>query len=88
LQVLAAEGVRSVYLDGGQAVRQGLREGLVDRLTLNVVPAVLGQGRPLFGADVPAGRWRLVQSRGYPTGLVQSRYLAVSGQALEAVPAA
>ncbi len=74
LQQLALEGVRSVYLDGGQAIRLGLREGVVDALTLNVVPVLLGRGRPLFGAEVPASSWRLESSRAYPSGLVQNRY--------------
>jgi dihydrofolate reductase len=76
LQTLGREGVCSVYLDGGQAIRLGLREGVVDRLTLNVVPVLLGRGRPLFDADVPASAWHLEDTRAYPSGLVQSRYRA------------
>lgn len=74
LHALGRDGVAAVYLDGGQAVRQGLREGLVDTLTLNIVPVLLGRGRPLFDAQVPASTWVLAGSRSFATGLVQNRY--------------
>jgi dihydrofolate reductase len=71
---LQAAGVRHVYLDGGQAIRQGLAERCVDAITLSVAPTVLGAGRPLFGADVPASDWTLVATRAFDSGLVQLRY--------------
>ncbi len=75
LRQLHEEAVRAVYLDGGQAIRQGLQEGVVDSLTLNVVPVLLGRGRPLFDASVPVSRWQLASSRAFASGLVQNRYL-------------
>lgn len=71
---LGAEGVRRVYLDGGILVQQGLAEGLVDELTLTVVPRTLGTGRRLFGSDTPDTYWRLVSATPFPSGLVQLRY--------------
>ncbi|MFZ2871805.1 dihydrofolate reductase family protein [Zavarzinia sp.] len=71
---LGEDGVRRVYLDGGETIRQGLAEDLVDDMTLSRVPVMLGKGRPLFGPDVPYGRWQLLGSRHYPTGLVQATY--------------
>ena len=63
LQVLAAEGVGRVYVDGGQVIRAFLAEGLIDRIILTRVPVLLGEGLPLFGhgtGDIPA---RLVAVR-------------------------
>jgi dihydrofolate reductase len=74
LAALAAEGVRHVYLDGGQVIREGLSERLVDDITLSTVPIVLGRGRPLFDESLPESNWALVSSRSFATGLVQSRY--------------
>lgn len=74
LHALGRDGVTAAYLDGGQAVRQGLREDLVDTLTLNIVPVLLGRGRPLFDAQVPASTWVLAGSRSFATGLVQNKY--------------
>jgi dihydrofolate reductase len=71
---LALAGRQHVYLDGGQAVRQGLREGLLQSLTLSVIPTVLGDGRPLFDASVPASAWRTRESRTFPSGLTQMAF--------------
>ncbi|PWR23046.1 dihydrofolate reductase family protein [Zavarzinia compransoris] len=71
---LGEEGVRRVYLDGGESIRQGLAEDLVDDLTLSHIPVMLGRGRPLFGPEVPHGRWQLLGARHFPTGLVQATY--------------
>jgi dihydrofolate reductase len=75
LNSLVVEGARRVYVDGGQASRQGLREGLVDELTLSSVPVMLGTGRPLFERGLPASEWTLQATRRFASGLVQSRYL-------------
>lgn len=75
---LAADGVRRVYLDGGAAVRQGLREGCVDELTLSVIPRVLGGGVPLFGEPLPGSQWTLLRSRVAARGVVQSVYRRAS----------
>jgi dihydrofolate reductase len=72
---LEGEGVRRVYVDGGALIRSFLREGLVDELAVNVVPLLLGSGRPLFGEGVPELRLRLVEAKTFPSGLVQLRYV-------------
>ncbi|MGY1804916.1 dihydrofolate reductase family protein [Blastococcus sp. SYSU D00922] len=43
-------GDRDVSVSAGQIGGQALREGLVDQVVLNLVPAVLGTGRPFFGS--------------------------------------
>ncbi len=71
---LEREGIRRVYLDGGALIRSFLGEGLVEELTINVVPLILGGGRPLFGPGLPELPLRLVESKSYPSGLLQIRY--------------
>ncbi len=71
---LGSEGVQRVYLDGGATIRQGLDEGLVDDMTLSIVPVLLGSGRPLFTRGVPGSLWMLTGAESHPTGLVQVRY--------------
>ena len=71
---LAAEGCRHVYLDGGAVIRAALREGVIDSLTLSVLPVVLGKGVRLFEDGLPRSDWRLEDTRALPSGVVQLRY--------------
>jgi dihydrofolate reductase len=47
-QAKQAAGDRDVYVDGGQLIRSALDAGLVDEITVTVVPIVIGAGIPLF----------------------------------------
>lgn len=71
---LASQGVRRIYLDGGQLLQSFLREGLVADMVITTVPVLIGAGRPLFGALPRDVDLRLVASRSFPSGLVQSIY--------------
>lgn len=54
-----AAGEKDVGVAGGQAIRQFLAAGLLDRLSLHVVPVLLGGGPRLFeGLGADAGRLR------------------------------
>jgi dihydrofolate reductase len=75
LRALQAQGVRRIYLDGGIAIRQGLREGVVDDMTVSTIPLLLGSGRALFG-DTPLSSWDLDGIRHFPSGLVQCTWKA------------
>ena len=69
----AAEG-RDLYLDGGALIRQALDAGLVDELTLTLVPVVLGTGRPLFAGTTARHSLELLEHRALGQGVVQLRY--------------
>lgn len=69
------QGVRRVYLDGGALISSFLREGLVDELTLNLIPVLLGAGVPLFAGGLPEVPLRLLGAKTFPSGLVQLRYV-------------
>jgi dihydrofolate reductase len=72
LDLLAAEGVRRIYVDGGVLIRGFLAADLIDDVTLSVIPVLLGAGIPLFGGVEQ--RMKLVSSRSFPSGLVQLCY--------------
>lgn len=74
VESLATGGTRHVYVDGGQTVRQFLAAGLIDALTLSIIPIVLGEGIPLFGGELPEKGLVLDETRSWPNGLVQVRY--------------
>jgi len=77
---LEGEGVRRIYVDGGALIRGFLQERLVDELTINVIPLVLGSGRPLFTSGLPEVSLQLLESRSFPSGKVQLRYRVTSGR--------
>jgi len=74
IEELAAQGCRHVYLDGGAVIRAGLREGVIDNMTLSVLPVVLGKGVRLFDDHLPRSSWRLDDTHPLPSGVVQLRY--------------
>lgn len=74
LRHVVEQGVRHVYLDGGQVIQQFLHDGLVDELTLTRLPVLIGQGLPLFGPLPHDMQLRHLETRTFATGLVQSRY--------------
>jgi dihydrofolate reductase len=74
LAALGGQGIRHVYLDGGELIQSFLCDDLVDHITVTHIPVLLGQGRRLWG-PLPADRaWTLGQVRHWDCGFVQSRY--------------
>ncbi|MCL4233849.1 MAG: dihydrofolate reductase family protein [Deltaproteobacteria bacterium] len=70
---LARRGMRRAYIDGGIVIRQFLDAGLIDDITVSIIPIVLGDGIRLF--DIGTERaLTLEECRSWPTGLVQVKY--------------
>ena len=69
-----AAGLTHVYVDGGRLISAFLEAGLVDSLTLTVVPVLLGTGSRLFHEIEATTALRLVSATPYDTGLVMLRY--------------
>lgn len=67
----AAAGERDVYLDGGDIVRQAIDAGLVDEMTLTLVPVLLGRGVRLFEQLEGSSDWQFTDHRTHPGGMVQ-----------------
>jgi len=81
LEQLALSGAQRLYVDGGAVIREFLQQGLIDDLTLSIVPVLLGTGIPLFGSELPEQKLRLESSKAYESGLVQLRYARLDAQA-------
>ena len=79
---LSAAGAKRAYVDGGAVIQQFLAAGLIDDLTISIIPILLGEGVRLFGKtgrDLPL---KLAASRAFDSGLVQLEYrLAGAGRA-------
>ncbi len=74
VEKLGAEGVKRVYVDGGNVIRQFLAANLISDLTLSIIPILLSEGEPLFGKlghDVPL---KLRDAQKFESGLVQLHY--------------
>jgi len=78
LSSLAARGVQHVYVDGGLTVQGFLRAGLIQRLIINRVPVLIGDGIPLFGSLPHDVQLRHIATHPYATGLVKSEYEVVT----------
>lgn len=74
MEELARQDVHRVYVDGGRLVQSFLRDGLIADLVITSVPVLIGSGRPLFGELPQDVDLKLVSSRSFPSGLVQSSY--------------
>jgi dihydrofolate reductase len=70
----AAAGELDVYVDGGQVVRQALDAGLVDEITVTVVPMILGKGIPLFAGATQRHPLERVSAKSLSQGYVQLTY--------------
>ncbi len=74
LAMLEREGAKHVYVDGGEAIRSFIAARLLDRLTVSIVPRLIGAGRPLFGGVEAGAELVFEGAETYSDGLVQLRY--------------
>ncbi len=71
---LSESGARRIYVDGGAVIQQFLKAGLIDDMTISVIPILLGSGIRLFAGGEPEARLTLSSTQSWPSGLVQLRY--------------
>lgn len=71
---LAAQGWTRAYVDGGRLIHSFLQAGLVQDMTLTVIPILIGQGLRMFGPLTRDIDLTLSQTTPFPSGLVQLRY--------------
>lgn len=73
-ELKAAEG-KNIYCDGGaEVINEFLKLGLIDELTISVIPILLGNGTRLFKEGRPELDIELVHTKSFDTGLVQLYY--------------
>lgn len=75
IEELKEEGKKHLYIDGGQTIQEFLKAGLVDEITLTIIPVLLGEGIPLFGTFGHITNLSLIESNTSKNGFVQLRYL-------------
>jgi len=74
MHALDERGWKAAYIDGGSVIQSFLRAGLIEDFVISRIPVLIGEGIPLFGpldADLTLDH---VETRAFPSGLVQSVY--------------
>ncbi len=71
---LTAEGAKRLYIDGGNTIQRFLAAGLIEDLTITLIPVVLGEGIPLFGALQKDVELIHVETGVFDFGFVQVKY--------------
>ena len=74
VQRLSAAGLEHLYIDGGLTIQRFLSAGLIDEISITLIPVLLGQGKPLFGPLAADIHLELVSSQSYDFGFVQNNY--------------
>lgn len=72
--MLDSESVKHVWVDGGITVSKFLEAGLVDHMTISIIPLILGSGIPLFSFMNIEQVCRFISAQSFPSGLVQLQY--------------
>jgi len=72
---LRQRGIRRAWLmGGGKLASSFLAAGLIDELSLGVMPVVLGRGIPLFDGGIAATQLHLLESKTYRGGALGLSY--------------
>ena len=78
LKRLSSEGCRHAYIDGGKVIQSFLSCGLLEKITVTIIPVLIGEGRALFG-NVPEDiEMELINSKAFDFGFLQATYLVRS----------
>ncbi|GHB75418.1 dihydrofolate reductase family protein [Persicitalea jodogahamensis] len=66
---------RNIFVDGGAETVNGLlKDNLIDKFYISIVPILLGDGIPLFNSGQPQQRLKLLETQDFEKELVQLHY--------------
>ena len=74
LNEMHIRGAKHIYLDGGVTIQRFLHEGLVDEMTITIIPILIGEGLSLFGKLEEDVKLELIKSESFKNGFVQNKY--------------
>jgi len=71
---LSKEGAKRLYIDGGLTIQRFLAAGLIDDITITIIPIILGSGIPLFDNSKQDIHLKHIATTTYDFGFVQLTY--------------
>ena len=74
MRTLGERGWKAAYVDGGSVIQSFLRAGLIEDLVISRIPVLIGEGISLFGPLDADLMLEHVDTKAFPSGLVQSLY--------------
>jgi dihydrofolate reductase len=74
LSTLEARGFQHAYIDGGKTITSFLNLGLINEMTITLVPIILGEGIRLFGKTNQYIRLVKSQAEAYTNDFIQVKY--------------
>lgn len=74
---LTERGAKKIYVDGGLTIQSFIAAGLINDITITVIPVLLGTGRSLFGPLQNDLRLAHEGTTAFEFGFVQSRYRVI-----------
>ncbi len=77
IKELTKDRPKHFYIDGGFTIQEFLSEGLVDEITITLIPVILGNGKPLFGKLSRDVKLQHIETKTYDFGFVQNKYRVI-----------
>ena len=74
---LSREGAIHLYVDGGKTIQRFLAAGLIDELTVTLIPIILGEGISLFTSVPEDVHLKHMRTVAFEFGFVQVQYSVV-----------
>ncbi|NLR93997.1 MULTISPECIES: dihydrofolate reductase family protein [Flammeovirga] len=74
INLLASEGYKHAYIDGGSTIQSFLNLGLINEMTISRAPILLGEGIPLFGKTNQHIQLRNAEAKAFANDFIQVKY--------------
>ncbi len=71
---LSLNKTQHLYVDGGITIQRFLNAGLIDEMTITIIPILLGEGKPLFDKLDKDIHLNHLFTKAYDFGFVQTKY--------------